>query len=66
MAPVVEEVIALFGADRAMFASNFPVDGLHASYDRVWDSFDAITAAYSAADRAALFRDTARRVFDIS
>jgi len=64
--PVVEEVIALFGADRAMFASNFPVDGLHATYDRVWDSFDAITADYSAADRAALFRDTARRVFAIA
>ncbi len=60
---LVEELIALFGPTRCMFASNFPVDGLHATYDRVWDAFDAITADYPAADRAALFRGTAARVY---
>lgn len=63
--PIVRELIALFTPGRAMFGSNFPVDALHASYDRVWDTFDAITADYPAADRAALFCDTAARVYRI-
>lgn len=62
---IVEELIDLFSPARAMFASNFPVDGLHATYDRVWDAFDAITAGYPDEDRAALFRDTAARIYRI-
>ncbi len=61
--PIVATLIALFTPARAMFASNFPVDGLHASYDQVWDAFEAITADYAPADRAALFRDTAARAY---
>jgi predicted TIM-barrel fold metal-dependent hydrolase len=30
---LVEQVLRLFGPDRVMFASNFPVDSLHLSYD---------------------------------
>lgn len=61
--PLVRELIERFGPDRAMFASNFPVDGLHASYDRVWDAFDAITRDLPDDARAALFRGTAARVY---
>jgi predicted TIM-barrel fold metal-dependent hydrolase len=64
--PIVRELIDLFTPVRAMFASNFPVDGLHKSYDAVWDAFDAITADDPAVDRAALFRDTARRFYRIT
>lgn len=63
--PLVEETIAFFGPSRCMFASNFPVDGLYSSYDQLWDAFDHITAGYAPADRSALFRDTAIRVFRI-
>lgn len=61
--PTVEELIALFTPARCMFASNFPVDGLHATYDQVWDAFDAITADHAAADRKALFQGTAAKVY---
>lgn len=61
--PLVDELVTLFGPRRCMFGSNFPVDGLHATYDRVWDAFDAVSARYPATDRAALFRDTAARVY---
>ena len=42
--PVVMHCIDCFGTGRAMFGSDFPVAGLHASFDAVYDSFKAITA----------------------
>jgi predicted TIM-barrel fold metal-dependent hydrolase len=44
-APVVLEAVRLFGAERCMVASNFPVDGLLASYDEIMDGMRAILAA---------------------
>jgi predicted TIM-barrel fold metal-dependent hydrolase len=65
ISPVVLELIDLFGPERCMFASNFPVDGLHSSYDRLWDAFDEITVALSSDARAAIFRETAMRFYRI-
>lgn len=61
--PVVLHCIDCFGTKRAMFASDFPVAGLHASFDEVYDSFKAISAGLSADEQAALFFDTARRIY---
>jgi predicted TIM-barrel fold metal-dependent hydrolase len=58
--PYVEEAIAAFGVDRCMFASNFPVDELFSSYDKIFDAFKAVTTAYSAIDRRKLFHDNAK------
>ncbi|MBZ9603302.1 amidohydrolase family protein [Phyllobacterium chamaecytisi] len=63
--PVVEEIIAIFGSSRAMFASNFPVDKLYSSYAAVWQAFHTITAAFSADERRALFAANAERIYRI-
>jgi len=63
--PFVLEPIERFGAARAMFASNFPVDRLMSPYARLWQAFDEITRSGSADERAALFRETARRAYRI-
>ncbi|NQW11031.1 MAG: amidohydrolase family protein [Alphaproteobacteria bacterium] len=60
---IVLHTIALFGADRCMAASNFPVDSLCASYDAIFTGLQTITAALPAEDRRALFHDTAMRVY---
>ena len=60
---IVEEIIAMFGAQRAMFASNFPVDSLCASFDSLYSGFKRIAARYSQADQAQLFCETARSVY---
>src|SRR3546814_8374594 len=52
--PYVLETIDLFGADRAMFASNFPTDKLFGSFDKHLGAYDAITADFSGRERAAL------------
>ncbi|MGL4289410.1 MAG: amidohydrolase family protein [Phreatobacter sp.] len=62
-AEVVTDVIGLFGPDRVMFGSNFPVDGLCASFSEIFDGFRAIVAAASASDQRKMFFDTAMRVY---
>lgn len=62
---VVLTVIDLFGAERAMFGSNFPVDSLCATFDDVYGGFDEITADFSAEDRRRLFHDNAVRIYSI-
>lgn len=55
--------IEQFGAPRCMFESNFPVDKLSVSYGVLWNAFKKIAQGYSDNERAALFHDTAARVY---
>lgn len=61
--PIVLDAIEIFGVERAMFASNFPVDSLVATFETIYSGFDEITRGLSEAERAALFRDNARRIY---
>ena len=58
--------IDCFGPARCMFESNFPVDRQSCSYHVLWNSFKRLTADFSAGDRAALFHDTAARVYRLT
>lgn len=60
---IIRWTIDTFEPDRCMFASNFPVDGLCGSFDTIFSGFDAATTDYSASERDALFRSTARRCY---
>ena len=60
---VVRDTIALFGVERCMFASNYPVDGLFRSLDGIFADFKAITRDMAPADRRQLFHDNARAVY---
>ena len=61
--PVVRRVLDVFGPDRCMFASNFPVDSLVADYDTIFDGFQEITAERPRAERGALFHGNAVRYY---
>jgi L-fuconolactonase len=63
--PYVETCIALFGADRCMFESNFPVDKAMYSYRTLWNAFKRLSATASRDERAALFAGTAVRTYRI-
>lgn len=60
-----ETTIGLFGVERCMFESNFPVDMIAGTYRTLWNSFKRLTADYSGDEKAALFHDTATRVYRI-
>lgn len=62
---VVLEVIDLFGVERCMFGSNYPVDSLCASYHSIFENFSAFVADFSADERAQLFVENARRIYRI-
>jgi len=63
--PYVETAIELFGANRCMFESNFPVDKGMCSYPVVWNAFKRLAAGCSADEKAALFHATAQRFYSL-
>jgi predicted TIM-barrel fold metal-dependent hydrolase len=65
MTPLIEYCIEQFGPDRSMFESNFPVDKVSYSYNVMYNAFKRLSKGYSAADRAAMFHDNAKRVYRI-
>jgi predicted TIM-barrel fold metal-dependent hydrolase len=60
---VVRDVIRVFGVDRCMFASNFPVDGLAGTFSDIFRGFMAITQDLPEAERRKLFHDNAIRYY---
>ena len=65
MAPLMAYCIEQFGPERCMFESNFPVDKVSYSYHVMYNAFKRLSAPYSAGERAAMFHDTAARVYRI-
>jgi len=61
--PIIQAVIEIFGPDRCMFASNYPVDSLVGSFDTIYDGFRAAIAHLSLADQRKLFHDNAARIY---
>lgn len=55
----------VFGPERCMFESNFPVDKFGVSYNVLWNFFKKLTKDLSKSERAALFHDTAARFYRI-
>ena len=66
MAPFLDYCIEKFTPARSMFESNFPVDKVSFSYNVMWNAFKRQSKGYSASERAAMFHDTAARVYRIS
>lgn len=63
LAPWIRHAIELFGPSRCMFASNFPVDGMHGSFDDLYGAYDTVTADLDEPARDLLFAGTAERVY---
>jgi predicted TIM-barrel fold metal-dependent hydrolase len=61
--PIVRAAIQIFGIERCMFASNFPVDGLCATFDAIYSGFKAIVRDLPEADQRRLFHDNAARTY---
>ena len=61
----VEKTIEIFGIERCMFASNFPVDKIFNSFDNYWNSFKEITKDYSENDKNLLFSANAEKYYRI-
>ena len=62
---IVLTTIDLYGVDRCMFASNFPVDRICADFGTIYRGFQAIVADFTMAEQDALFAANARRIYAI-
>lgn len=60
---VAAETVGLFGADRAMFGTNFPVEKLWTELPPLVAAWRDALADLSGTDQAAIFAGTARRVY---
>ena len=63
---VILDTIDIFGVDRCMFASNYPVDSLVADFDAIYSGFKAVVADFPRGDQEKLFCDNAARFYRLS
>jgi predicted TIM-barrel fold metal-dependent hydrolase len=60
---VVTETVAMLGAERCLFGSNFPIEKLWTDYGSLFSAYRAACGGLSPAQTAAIFNDTASRVY---
>jgi len=65
LAGVILHCIDCFGAGRCMFASDYPVAGLHITFDHWRALFSDIVADLSKDEKRSLFFDNARKIYRI-
>jgi predicted TIM-barrel fold metal-dependent hydrolase len=63
IASVVADTVAIFGAERCLFGSNFPIEKLWTSYHELVDAFRTATSSLGVEAQDAIFRKTASRVY---
>jgi predicted TIM-barrel fold metal-dependent hydrolase len=63
--PWIETCIELFGPERSLFESNFPVEKMGIGWVALWNAFKRIAAGASEAEKRALFAGTARRAYHL-
>jgi predicted TIM-barrel fold metal-dependent hydrolase len=65
MAPVIRETVAIFGADRCLYGSNFPIEKLWTGYASLYKSFRDAIAYLNEKQQCAILYDTAARLYRI-
>jgi predicted TIM-barrel fold metal-dependent hydrolase len=61
--PIILDTIAIFGEDRCMFGSNFPVDSLVASMATIFGGFAEATKSMGGVVQQKLFSENAKRIY---
>ena len=65
IAPYVKHAVGVFGPQRLMYGSDWPVCTLAASYGEVWELAGTLIQDLSETERAAVLGDTAVRVYGL-
>lgn len=63
---IIEETIRIFGSNRCMFASNFPVDRLCGTFFDIFSGFKVVSTKFTALEQKNLFCETARKIYKTS
>jgi predicted TIM-barrel fold metal-dependent hydrolase len=60
---VIRDVIQIFGTQRTIYGSNFPLEKLHASYADFFGHYRKVMSEYTTAEQQAVFHDNAERFY---
>jgi predicted TIM-barrel fold metal-dependent hydrolase len=63
--PVIRDAISIFGPERAMFASNYPVDRIVGTFSDICDGFRKAIADRPLAEQRQLLHDNAVRIYKL-
>ncbi len=65
IADVMRETVRIFGAERCLFGSNFPIEKLWTSYSALLDAYRKAANSLAETEQRAILHDTAMRVYRI-
>jgi predicted TIM-barrel fold metal-dependent hydrolase len=65
MAPIIGETVAMFGAERCCYGSNFPIEKLWTDYRTLYTTFRNAIAHLGESEQAAILHDTAARIYRV-
>jgi predicted TIM-barrel fold metal-dependent hydrolase len=60
---VIRDVIQIFGVNRTIYGSNFPLEKLHASYEDFFGIYRAVLSEYTDAEQRAVLHDNAMKFY---
>ena len=60
---IIGETLAIFGADRCMYGSNFPIEKIWTNYKDLFTAFRKATTGLAKGQQKAIFNDTAARIY---
>ncbi|WP_026471206.1 amidohydrolase family protein [Alkanindiges illinoisensis] len=63
LSPLIENAIAVFGTQRIIYASNFPMDKVNTSLSNLMEAYARMIQPYGDAAMQAIFRDNAKRFY---
>ena len=66
IARIVDETVSMFGADRCLFGSNFPIEKLWTDYGSLLRAYRDATQGLSREQQADIFWNTATRVYRLN
>lgn len=64
--PIVDQTVSMFGAERCLFGSNFPIEKLWTDYATLIATMRACLAGYSAHEQRLIFHDNAVRRYRLA
>lgn len=65
IADVIHETVRIFGSDRCLFGSNFPIEKLWTSYRELVSAHRAAVSIYNPKEQLALLHENANRVYKL-
>jgi predicted TIM-barrel fold metal-dependent hydrolase len=60
---VIRDTIQIFGPERAIYGSNFPLEKLHASYEAFFGVYKRVLSEYTEAEQCAVLHDNAVKFY---